>query len=187
MSKPPRWKASQSNELKKLNSSSDWSFASSPLVGKKRAVNADETPNKKRAAGVPDEVAPDTPSDGAAEDDTTAGCISVLTSCSTPSSTSKAASKPESTRVILDVSVLKRVLEDYIRCCPKCESPMTVSFPSVCIASSIRIECSNKLCTFVDVRKPSSMASVPLPDDASALKKRNTDYAMNVLYLLGVG
>ena len=69
--------------------------------------------------------------------------------------------------------------------CPKCNRDLSVTFPTCCIASGCRIACRNKWCDFVDIEQPTS-ADIPLAADAgSALIERNTDYAVNILYVLG--
>jgi len=49
----------------------------------------------------------------------------------------------------------------------------------------VRLQCSNECCGFVDTQRPAA-ADIPLPENSgSPLIERNTDYAINVLYVLG--
>ena len=70
--------------------------------------------------------------------------------------------------------------------CPDCGSKVAVSMTSKGsgIANFTRIQCKDKTCTFVHVDRPEG-ADVPLGDDQSTKIKRNTDHAVNVLYILG--
>ena len=103
----------------------------------------------------------------------------------TPKKDGGAAEKVPNTRVILDVAHAKGTMEDYMVPCPLCHSKLTVSFPSLCLATSIRIQCSNDVCTFVDVQKSPSRANVELSENESPNKERNIDFAVNVVYILG--
>ena len=49
--------------------------------------------------------------------------------------------------------------------CPQCEAAVVVSFPSVCVASGCRIDCSNQLCGYVKLQNPKG-ANVPLAENA---------------------
>ena len=117
---------------------------------------------------------------------------SVASSLTGDDSTSSAASKkkrhwfkPPATRVIIEVNPAKELLEKYLsKACPWREAPLELTFPSICIAISIRLSCTNEvLCTFVDLVAPVK-SNVPLADDASEGIKRNTDSALNVLYVI---
>ena len=96
----------------------------------------------------------------------------------------KANSIPDHSRVLMDVDLLKDTLEEHMLC-PLCKTKVDVSFPTVCLASSIRIQCENPICTFVEVNKPTSSAAPQLGENASPNIERNTDYAVNILYVLG--
>ena len=95
---------------------------------------------------------------------------------------SKKKSAPESTRLILERDSLKSQMEKYVKC-PTCESNVSVSFPTYCIASGSKVTCNNKFCSFVDVSTP-AVANVPIPVGASRQIKRNIDWEANVLYML---
>jgi len=91
---------------------------------------------------------------------------------------------PTAGRIILEKDKIKGIMERNIAC-PLCKSSVTVFFPTVCLASACRIECNNKMCSYVDIERPAG-ADVPLPEDSgSALIERNADYAVNILFVLG--
>ena len=48
---------------------------------------------------------------------------------------------------------MKETMEEYMLPCPLCNSKLLVMLPSVCLATSICIQCSNATCAFVDVKK----------------------------------
>lgn len=78
---------------------------------------------------------------------------------------------------------MKAMMEKYMKC-PECQDSIVATFPTHCIATGIRVSCSNDMCNFVDVQKP-QLSDVPLPPDAgSALVERNSDYALNILYVI---
>ena len=109
-----------------------------------------------------------------------ASLISPLTdSISTSSSTGK---KPKESRVILETRALTELMERHIRC-PNCSSGVKVSYHSKMIATTIRMDCTDPTCGFVDVEKP-TIASPPLPEGSSLNIKRNSDAAINILYVL---
>ena len=71
--------------------------------------------------------------------------------------------------------------------CPLCQEKVTVTMTSkgFGIANVTRVQCNSKTCTFVHVDMPSS-ATVPLLEDAGSESiTRNSDFAANVLYVLG--
>ena len=93
--------------------------------------------------------------------------------------------KPPATRVIIEVNPVKNLLEKYFsNSCPKCGAALEVTFPSICVASGCCLSCTNEVgCTFVDLVGPVK-SNVPSADDASQNIKRNTDSALNVLYVI---
>jgi len=126
------------------------------------------------------------------DDPSPASVITTSTAMSTVStithsaelSTPKRASKPTPTRVILEVKGLSSLISRHLKDCPKCGSSLKMTLPNCCVATAIKLECTNEFCSFIDIERPAS-ADVPLlPGAGSPLKERNTDYAINVLYVL---
>jgi len=164
----PRWKPSSSHEAKRLATSADYSISTCG-------------PSLPRTRGMltPRQVF------------TTPQSTSTLTDSAI--STSKASNDgdgeeegrvPSASRIILEKNKIRSMMERHILC-PLCKSSVTVSFPTVCIASACRIECNNKMCSYVDIERPSG-ADVPLPEGSgSPLIERNTDYAINIQFVLG--
>jgi len=94
-------------------------------------------------------------------------------------------SKPSATRGIFELQQLKTSLEKH-SCCPRCGSGLVATFPTCCIATSVRLECCDKSCGFIDTNGPSALADVPLAGGAgSPLIERSTDYAVNMLHVIG--
>jgi len=94
-------------------------------------------------------------------------------------------SKPSPTRGIFELQQLKSSFEKYA-CCPNCGSGLIATFPTCCIATSLRLECSNDKCCFIDPQRPSELADVLLAEGSgSPLIERNTNYAVNILYVIG--
>ena len=108
-----------------------------------------------------------------------------------PSSASpRGRKKPPSSRVIVDVDAFIATLETHLSPCPQCGARLEVTFPTVCLASSCRLTCPNygpeddAECKFIVTTVPES-AGLPLLDDAGSQKiVRNTDHAVNILFVL---
>ena len=164
-----KWKAKQSSELKRLGSSCGWSLASSSSSSTKRVkVDFGMTTPPRNTTEEPE---------GRDGDEELDEQITEASSCFK-------STKPAATRLILEAPMMKAMMESNI-ICRSCGAAVVVSFPTVCIASGCRIECSDPLCSFVITERPAA-AVVPLPDDSgSPLIERNTDYAANVLWVLG--
>lgn len=65
---------------------------------------------------------------------------------------------------------------------------MTLSFPTVCVASGCCLQCiyyglKDTDCKFIK-HAPLDAAQFPLADDASENISRNTDYSANILFVL---
>jgi len=94
------------------------------------------------------------------------------------------AKKPSNSRVIIEVDALHKNFGRHLKDCPECDAKLKLSLPSCCIATAIKLECTNELCTHIDIERPAP-ADVPLlPDAGSPLKERMTDCALNVLHVL---
>ena len=100
-------------------------------------------------------------------------------------SVSKKRSVPAHTRATFEISAVRSVFERHAKPCPKCQSKLEFEFPTCTLVTGIRVSCSNEFCSFVEVERPAA-ADVPLDENAgSCLIERNTDYAINVLCVLG--
>lgn len=106
--------------------------------------------------------------------------VSTLTDCSVSGSSSSSRKTPPETRVIVETESLSALIKRH-SCCPKCGSPVKVSFISKMIASTIRIDCVDRSCGFVDLEKPTA-ASPELPEGSRNIK-RNSDAAVNILLI----
>ena len=181
-----RWKIQQTKELRKLASDDSWCLPSSTSRGGSssalsRAMRATEL-KQREAVVIPGEV--DTAATVASSNVSTLTTSNVVDSPTSNPGTTKSTKKPAPSRVLVDTDLLKDSLESHI-VCPLCKSNVVVSFPTVCLASSIRIQCNDPICTFVEVNKPTSTASPPLGPNSSPNKERNIDYAVNILFVLG--
>ena len=184
-SKRRKWKPDASVEARRLASTeNDWNLPGGGELSRTRARAACIVPTPRQIFGEDE----DSRGDVEFLDDAGSSVASSLTGDDSTSSASKKKRrwfKPPATRVIIEVNPAKELLEKYLsKACPRCEAPLELTFPSMCIASSIRLSCTNEvLCTFVDLVAPVK-SNVPLADDASEGIKRNTDSALNVLYVI---
>ena len=88
--------------------------------------------------------------------------------------------EPLNTRVLLETKMIRSMMENHIRC-PKCKCTVSVTFPSVGIASGCRLGCGDPLCEYKEVEKPMA-ANIPVLHQP--LRVRSTDYQVNISYFL---
>jgi hypothetical protein len=93
-----------------------------------------------------------------------------------------ASKKPKHQRVILEVSMLQEAFKDYT--CPECQEPLELKIRTICIASSIDLVCNNKDCSYVCQFSKPTRTAIHADDDSNY--ERITDYALNVLFVLGM-
>jgi hypothetical protein len=84
----------------------------------------------------------------------------------------------------LDKDALVEAFESNARCkeCNR-EGTLSMTVKTVCLASSLVISCTNRACGYIFHAKPAAQASVAVKRDN---RERSTDYAINVLYVLGL-
>jgi predicted RNA-binding Zn-ribbon protein involved in translation (DUF1610 family) len=98
----------------------------------------------------------------------------------------KKSSKPANTRVILEVVQVEEAFSEFT--CPKChEQSIEVKLRTICIATSIALSCKREECDYIyQPQVAPSRTTIHEQDDQYQDKwERNTDYAVNVLYVLG--
>ena len=99
-------------------------------------------------------------------------------------STISLSKKPPASRVIVEVNPVTKILKEHLQC-PKCNHKLEVSFPPICFASSVRLQCKNtSSCTYVALSKPQTANNVMDLLEDSASRTRNTDYSLNILFIL---
>jgi hypothetical protein len=95
----------------------------------------------------------------------------------------KATEKPSNTRFILEVAQLDKIFDELG--CPKCGQPLVLNLQTVCIATHIGIECSDKEgCKYFLHPQTPSETTIHWNDAVRDKRERNTDFAVNVLYVL---
>jgi hypothetical protein len=94
--------------------------------------------------------------------------------------------KPSATRVIVEVDPLIELIENNCRC-PDCEGKLKASLRTVCLASSLTLSCNNEYCGYIDSMRTPATADMNLTQKTHRQdgKERMSDYAMNVLYVIG--
>jgi hypothetical protein len=93
----------------------------------------------------------------------------------------KKRSKPEATRVIIEVSAMMDTLAKNCRCM-ECGSEIKPELETTCIATSIKLTCKSSACGYLFYSGPPATASVGKVDK----RERSTDYAVNVLFVVGL-
>ena len=186
-----KWRASERSESKKLASAEKgWTLAG----GDSTSSIARTRGSSKKAAAAAAPVEEDNPpvADVAAlPDDDVSTLTNTAAGSTTSTTTSRSRSysphhlrKPAPSRVILNVNSLKTMLEMHLAPCPHCRSRLVVTFPTTCIASGCQLRCPQygKDCQFTATAAPEVTEFVT----AGTLNIcRNTDYAVNILYVLG--
>ena len=170
----PKWKASRNAELNRLSSSGGWSLADSSSSSYSTSTRASNKRIKVDFDMSAVSSSPSTPLRPVALLEDGEGSIS--------GASGKSPKKPPATRLLMEAPLMKAMIERHTFC-PKCNAAVTVSFPTVCIASGCRIQCSDAMCNFVDTERPAT-AAVPLPIGSSPLYERITDYAANIQWVL---
>jgi hypothetical protein len=94
----------------------------------------------------------------------------------------KRKAKPKHKRAILEVSHVKEVFEKF-GVCPECGGQLTIEVPTICITSSLFVSCKNEHCEFVGYTGDTPCAKTTMHEGDNY--ERMTDYALNVLYVLG--
>jgi len=178
LSKKHAWKPKPASESSRLSASSGWNLAS-------------PTPSLSRTRGkrihLELSLSADRPESPARIDmscnATDVSSLAEPLSEETPPPTKQ--SKPSATRGIFELETLKTSFEKHA-CCPECKSGLIATFPTCCIASGLRLQCSNDFCSFVDIQRPKLTADMPLPANCgSPLIERSTDYSINIMHVLG--
>jgi hypothetical protein len=88
--------------------------------------------------------------------------------------------KPEATRVILEVDALSTAFSENCRC-TECNSKVEVELKTTCLATSIELTCMNNDCGYIYYSNPPAQVKTNNEDK----RERSTDYAVNILYVLG--
>jgi hypothetical protein len=88
--------------------------------------------------------------------------------------------KPASSRALLEVKSLQDLLAKHCHC-PECDGPVQSTVKTICLASSVSLVCCNDECGYIFYSEPP--AGTRLQD--SDKRQRMSDYAVNMLYVLG--
>ena len=184
-------------EEKKLSSGRGWNMNSpasssgaststsgTTTRGKKRVVDLVplvlDSSNKRKSSNSGDGA-------GGEEDDLTlptALTDPFITSTTRSTTGVVSSSKPCAARVLLEAGMMQDLMEEHIKC-PMCQARVVVCFPTVCIASGCRIDCSDRMCAFVRMARPQASILPFIGNNVgSPFIVRNTDYAANIAFVL---
>jgi hypothetical protein len=89
--------------------------------------------------------------------------------------------KPPHTRVIVEVNQLEQLMAQFA--CKKCGSALDLGLRTVCLATNVSFSCGNEDCDFTFESDPPASTEVHAVDNDNF--ERSTDYAINVLWVLG--
>jgi hypothetical protein len=88
--------------------------------------------------------------------------------------------KPPATRVIVDTATLIESIEKNGKC-KQCYWDVEATVRTTCLATSITVSCLNPDCNFMYL----SPSPVQVDIESADNRERSTDYAVNILYVLG--
>jgi len=91
--------------------------------------------------------------------------------------------KPPATQVILEVDSLTKIIYELSKC-PECKGPIDIEIKTTCIASHVKAACLNVDCGYILHSDPPAPTTIHKKSNDNY--NRNTDYAVNVLYILGM-
>jgi hypothetical protein len=89
--------------------------------------------------------------------------------------------KPNSNRVILEVEQVDDAMNNVA--CRDCGSNVKATLRTVCLATTICIECTNDYCGYISEPKDPATTTIHMAQKDGF--ERSTDYGINVLYVLG--
>ena len=91
--------------------------------------------------------------------------------------------KPPASRVTLEVDSLTKMMEE-LGVCQDCNGPVEVTLKTTCLATSVKAICKDPGCAYILHSNPPAPTTVH--DSNNDNYERSTDYAINVLYVLGM-
>jgi hypothetical protein len=91
--------------------------------------------------------------------------------------------KPPHTRVILELDHIQKAFDKLG--CPQCGEAIKVNLRTVCIASSLGFECTNEACGYLYNAVSPAATTIHVNVARNDNFEQNTDYTINVLYILG--
>jgi hypothetical protein len=91
--------------------------------------------------------------------------------------------KPTHSRVIVEVQTLMDAFKRHCRC-PCCDASLELELKTVCIATTVRMNCSTPDCNYVYYGDP--LADAVINPNQEDNRERMTDYAVNILYVAGM-
>jgi hypothetical protein len=89
--------------------------------------------------------------------------------------------KPPNNRAIVEVEQISTLMAQLA--CRDCGEAVKVTFRNVCLATSVGVQCTNESCGFIFHPQPPAATTMHIERGDNF--ERSTDYALNVLYVLG--
>jgi len=181
-SRSSQWAVNTTFESRKLSyKESDWNLPGSTLRSTRTRHGGVGRPNLTRKSNLSD--------DSSDEDDSEDGEFEPSSSDTDESETEadnhepETSKKPPATRVILEVESLTKMMHELSKC-HECGGPIDVEIKTTCIASHVKAACLDPTCGFILHSEP--LAPTTIHENSNDNYNRNTDYAVNVLYMLGM-
>jgi hypothetical protein len=197
MSPRKRWRASCNRERAKLAASLEGNWNLSGISQSSRSPNITRTRTRKGGHGRPNLVKKEVNemsscSSGAgsapslsSSDSNWSYHESDDTDCNNGSDEEEEddPKKPPTTRVIVKVEGLKSTLE-MNSFCMQCDRRVSAILRTTCLATTrIMLKCKDRTCGFIYYSTPPS--EIDIKDDMADHRERSSDYAVNILYVLG--
>jgi len=176
-----RWRANQSIESRKLSyHESDWRLPGSSLPTTRTRHGGQGRPNLNRKSDADElESVDDDQSKTSDTDETEVDDLSEEEADKqTPNNR-----KPPATRVILEVGSLIKIMDELCQC-QDCGGPLEIEIKTTCVASHVKAMCKDPVCGYILHSEPPAPTTIHESNNDNY--NRNTDYAINVLYVLGM-
>jgi len=178
-----RWIINRATESRKLtNKEEDWQLHGLAVASTRTRHGGKGRPNLKRKQFFDSSTTESDEDDECDPDEASSESDSDLSEAEA-NERDGPVKKPPATRVTLEVASLKKMMDELSKC-QDCSGPLDVEIKTTCIASQVKATCKDVNCGCILHSDPP--APTTMHENSNDNYNRNTDYAVNVLYVLGM-
>jgi len=179
-----RWSANSSMESRKLShKESDWNLPGTALPNTRTRHGGHGRPDLNRKGSVEKSCSDEDEDVGSDEEYAPNSSDMDDSETEADDLAPENTGKPPATRVILEVDSLTKMIYELSKC-PDCNVPIDVDIKTTCIASHVKAACLNVECGYV--LHSNLPAPMTMHEKSKDNYNRTTDYAVNVLHVLGM-
>jgi hypothetical protein len=168
-----------------LSSEAGWNLSGSLMADRRTRHGGNGRPTNLPKGVLPDppsssDASYSTDSTSATDDDETMADEAALLQLAR-----EAKLKPPAENILISVDAMTATLEQTSHC-KRCNGPVNVTMKTICLASRIMLTCKSDDCGWVFHSPESPPATLDeQSDNDSPGRSRSSDYAINILYILG--